>query len=87
MACANFKDECAHQFHAIPRTGQRDHKFPERMSDVWPDFATEADDDWIEKQAEKNKPSVVLWDAVRAVVISVGMVICLMAALNLLGIR
>jgi hypothetical protein len=87
MARANFKDEYAHQFHAIPRTEQRNRKSPERISDVWPDFSTEVGDDKIEKQAEKNKPSIVLWEAVRAVLVSVGMVIALMVILDLLGLR
>jgi hypothetical protein len=87
MARANFKDEYAHQFHAIPRTEQRSRKSRERISDVWPDFSTELGDDRIEKQAEKNKPSIVLWEAVRAVMVSVGMVSGLMVVLDLLGVR
>ena len=87
MALANFKDECAHQFHAIPRPGVRDRRSTDRVSDVWPDFSTELSDDRIEEQVEKNKPSIVLWEAARAVVLSVGMVIALMVVLDLLGIR
>lgn len=87
MALVNFKEEYAHQFHAIPRTGQRNRKSPDRISDVWPDFSTGVGNDRIEELAERNKPSIVLWEAVRAVIVSVGMVIALMAVLNLLGFR
>lgn len=87
MAFANFKEDGTRQFHAIPRTGQRDHRSSDRTSDVWPDFSTEVSDDRIAELVEKNRPSIILWEAVRAVAVSVGMVICLMAALNLLGLR
>jgi len=56
----------------------------ERVSDVWPDWSTEAAGTDPAKAVEKNKLSVVLWETARAIVISIGMVILLMVILSVL---
>jgi hypothetical protein len=59
----------------------------ERASDVWPDWSTELAEAELTKAAEKNRPSVVLWEAARAIMISVGMVVLLMVGLSILHVR
>jgi hypothetical protein len=59
----------------------------ERVSDVWLDWPTEQAEAELRKAAEKNKLSVVLREAARATLISVGMVIALMVVLSVLQVR
>jgi hypothetical protein len=68
------------RFAAVPWSRRDTVVSKERVSDVWPDWATELNEGELTEVAEKNRPSVVLWEALRAIVISVGMVILLMVA-------
>ena len=68
-------------------------KFPSRQavgddfSDVWPDRARALNESELAMSADRNRPSTVLWDAVRAVVGSVAIVVALMALLAVFHIR
>jgi hypothetical protein len=59
----------------------------ERVSDVWLDWPAESAEADLRRSAEKNKLSVVLREAARAAVISVGMVVTLMVVLSVLQVR
>jgi hypothetical protein len=67
------------QFHASSNfvPCQKTAAPAERISDIW--LAKEA--------AEKNRPSVVLWEAARTFVLSVGVVVLLMVVLSVLHFR
>lgn len=74
--------------HAVPTARKSSVVSGERVSDVWPDWSsTELSDTELTKVAEKNRPSVVLREAVGAVLYSVGLVVLLMAVLGVLHIR
>jgi hypothetical protein len=80
---------------------ERDHRRPpyavsktraqepaqERVSDAWPDFSTELSKDEIRVMVQKNSPARVLWQAIWAVVYSIGLVVGLMALLAAFGVR
>jgi hypothetical protein len=55
-----------------------------RVSDVWPDWSTEAAEAEPGNAVERNKLSVVLWEAARAIVISIGMAVIVMVILGVL---
>lgn len=57
------------------------------QSDVWPDCGTELAPSELKTVRESNRFKGVLWEGTRAVAISVGVMIVLMAMLNLLGVR
>jgi hypothetical protein len=57
------------------------------VSDVWPDWSTELDESELVEITEKNRPIVVLREAVEAVAISVSTVIMLMVIVGVLNIR
>lgn len=58
----------------------------DQYSDGRPDWSSKFDETEFAVSAEMNKVSVVLWEAVRAVATSVGMVIALMALLEVFHI-
>ncbi len=59
----------------------------ERNSDVWPDWSTEIGEAELASSAEKNRPSVILREAVGAVLYSSGLVMLLIAILSALPNR
>jgi len=77
------------RLHAVPKpeTQRESAASKDRVSDVWPDWSAEVSETELTKAAEKNRPTVVLWEAVRTIVISVGMVVLLMAVLGVLHLR
>lgn len=58
----------------------------DRYSSGRPDWSSKPDEAEFAVSAAKNKLSLVLWDAVQAVVFSVGMVIALIALMTLFEI-
>ncbi|OJU07445.1 MAG: hypothetical protein BGN85_00595 [Alphaproteobacteria bacterium 64-11] len=87
MTIMRLGDDHNRRLRAVSRTQPRISCSQDRASDVWPDIATELGEAEIGRSAEKNRPSIVLWGAVRAIAISVGLVICLMAVLTISGVR
>jgi hypothetical protein len=75
------------RFQAVPKLGRESVASEERVSDVWPDWSMELSEEDLARGVEKNRLSIVLWEAVGAVVYSVGLVILLMAILSVLHIR
>jgi hypothetical protein len=75
--------------HAVPKpkAGRESATSKDRISDVWPDWSAEIAEAELSKVVEKNRPAIVLWDAVRTIVISVSMVVLLMAILGVLHVR
>lgn len=82
MTIVRLGDDHNRCLHAVSRTQPRISCSQDRVSDVWPDIATELGEVEIGRSAETNRPSIVLWDAVRAIAISAGLVIFLMAVLT-----
>jgi hypothetical protein len=80
MTSTRLKYDHSRPFPTASNVNRRQPR--ERVSDVWPDWSSELSEVEIEKSAEKNKAATVLWEAVRAVAVSVGMVILLMAVLS-----
>jgi hypothetical protein len=80
MTYSGLKYDHSRPFPATSNVNRRQSR--ERVSDVWPDWSSELSEVEIGKSAEKNKAATVLWEAVRAVAVSVGMVILLMAVLS-----
>ena len=80
MTYTGLKYDHSRSFPAASNVNRRQPR--ERVSDVWPDWSSELSEVEIEKSAERNKAATVLWEAVRAVAVSVGMVILLMAVLS-----
>jgi len=72
------------RFHAVPR--QESAASKERLSDAWPDWPVESRETEL-AIVEKNKPSVVIREAVYAIAYSIGLVVFLMAVLSILHIR
>jgi hypothetical protein len=87
MTIVRLGDDHNRRPHVVSRTQPRISCSQDRVSDVWPDIATELCEVEIGRSAEKNRPSIVLWDAIRAIAISAGPVICLMAVLTISGVR
>lgn len=73
--------------HAVQTPRKSNVVSEERDSDVWPDWSTELSQTELTKAVEKNRPSIVLREAVGAVLYSVGLVILLMAVLGVLHVR
>jgi hypothetical protein len=86
MTLARLESDCS-RFQAVPKLGRESVASEERVSDVWPDWSMELSEEDLARGVEKNRLSIVLWEAVGAVVYSVGLVILLMAILSVLHIR
>ena len=56
----------------------------ERVSDVWPDWSTELGGAELARRAAANRPEAVLREAIRAVAVSAGWPVLLMALLGVL---
>ena len=79
------------------RTGFREHRFPagrhssapaqREQNGVWSDGGTQLSSSELKIARENNRFQDVLWEIVRAIAVSVGMVILLMAVLDLPNIR
>ncbi len=86
MSLASFGRHHHHPLYAAPGTRAQEPG-GERVSDAWPDFSTELSEAEIQVMIHKNRPARVLWQAARAVVYSVGLVVGLMALLAAFGVR
>ena len=86
MLLINLTSWGRHKDWASPKLGSP-RAVGNRYSDGRPGWSSKLDETEFAVSSDKNKLSVVLWDAVRAVVVSVGMVIALMALLEVLSIR
>ena len=86
MLLINLANWGRHKDVANPKFGSL-RAVTDRYSDGRPDWSGKLDETEFGVSSDKNKLSVVLWDAVRAVVVSVGMVITLMALLEVFSIR
>jgi hypothetical protein len=75
------------RLQVVPKLGRESVASEERVSDVWPDWSMELSEKDLAKGVEKNRLSIVLREAVGAVVYSVGLVVLLMTILSLLHIR
>ncbi len=73
--------------HAVPASRKNSAVSNERVSDVWPDWSSKLGEADLTKAVGKNRPSVVLREAVGAVLYSVGLVVLLMAVLAVLHVR
>jgi hypothetical protein len=70
----------------VPKPPQ-DTVWPERDSDVWPDWSTDLSASELAKLVAKNKPSIVLLQASGAIIYSVGLVILLMLVFGEIHLR
>jgi len=86
MLLINLASWGRHKNWASPKLGPP-RAAGHRHADGRPDWSSEPDETEFAVSAAKNKLSIVLWEAVRAVVISVGMVIVLMALLEVFSTR
>lgn len=73
--------------HTVPTPRKSSAVSDERASDVWPDWSSELNETELTRAAEKSRPSVILREAVGAVLYSVGLVVLLMAVLGVLHVR
>lgn len=83
MTVARLENGCS-CFDAVPKPRRESVASKEGISDAWPDWSAEVSAAELAKTAEKNRPALVLWEAVRTIVTSVGMVVLLMAILGVL---
>jgi len=86
MTLASLERDHRRPLYAVPKTRERGPA-QERFSDAWPDFSTELSKDEIGVMVQKNRPARVLWQAIWAVVYSIGLVVGLMALLAVFGVR
>lgn len=82
---ANFDNQHIRTLDAVSRRDLSRKQLPprERVSDSWPDYASELSDDDIKASARKNKFGRVLGEALGAVVYSIGLVALLAIVVQL----
>jgi hypothetical protein len=68
--------------HSAPRRGTGAPPSSEHGSDFWPDISTELATDERDIARQKNTPAILLKEAVGAVLSSIGLVIFLIAVLQ-----
>jgi hypothetical protein len=86
MSHASLGRDHHHPLCVAPKAREQ-KQAQEHIFDAWPGYSTELSEAEIKMVVQKNRPAVVLWEATRAVVLSVGMVVGLMALLVALGVR
>jgi len=75
-----------HSLCAAPKVREQ-KQAQDHIFDAWPGYSTEFSEAEIKMAVQKNRLAVVLWEATRATVLSIGMVVGLMALLAALGVR
>jgi len=75
------------RFQLVSKPRNESAASEERSSDVWPDWSIEPDAAALAKVVKKNRPSVVLLEAVGAIAYSVGLVILLIIVLGGVHVR
>jgi hypothetical protein len=86
MSRASLGRNQHHPLCAAPKAREQ-KQAQEHIFDAWPGYSTELSEAEIKMVVHNNRLAVVLREATRAVVISVGMVVGLLVLLTALGVR